>query len=99
MTPVKIKIEEFELLTDSEGYPIEATKISFFNLGNIPVTVGLISIPPGDVYQVNYEHPHVLSKWFRIKFDVAATPAGASLRSELALSNYPRLIVQTMTPE
>lgn len=86
-------------MADNPNYPIEATKISFFNLGNIPVIVDLIPVMPGDVYQVNYEHPHVLVRRWKIRFDTSATPAGTSLREELGLIDAPKLVIQTMSPE
>lgn len=99
MTPVHIDINEWTISADSPGYPIVATKITFFNRGNIPVYVGEIPVVPGASYQVNYEHPHLIQHKFKIRFDTGATPVDATYRGLYDLENVPRLVVQTMTPK
>lgn len=96
---VHIDINEYTISEDRTGWPITATKITFFNRGNIPVYVGEIPVVPGASYQVNYEHPHILVHKFKIRFDTSATPVDASYRSLYALENLPKLVVQTMTPK
>lgn len=96
---IKVDINEIEISTDQSGYPITATKITFFNRGNIPVYVGKIPVVPGASYQVNYEHPHVINVKFALRFDTAATPADAATRALYNLDNMPKLIIQTMTPQ
>lgn len=98
MAAAKIDINEFTVTKDEARYPVEATKITFFNLGNIPVRVGYIPVMPGDVYQVNYEHPHILCRSFTIKFDTTATPSDITEREAFGLIDGPLLVIQTMTP-
>lgn len=97
--PVHIDINEHEVSEDSSGYPITATKITFYNRGNLPVYIGKIPIVPGANYQVNYEHPHIIEYKFPIRFDTSATPANAATRAAFNLDNEPKLIIQTMTPQ
>jgi hypothetical protein len=96
--PASIQINEFQISKDEPRYPVEATKISFFNLGNIPVYIGLIPVMPGDVYQVNYEHPHRLVRDFSIRFVITATPSTATERESLGLIDGPLVVIQTMNP-
>ena len=93
-----IEINEFPVTKNESSKRIVANKITFFNLGNIPVYVGLIPVMPGDSYMVNYEHPHIISRVFRIRFDTAATPISVQLREDFGLVNSPLLVIQTMTP-
>jgi len=97
--PVKIDLNEFTLSEDNVACLIEATKITFTNRGNIPVYIGEIPLIPGASEQVNYEHPHIISHRFKIRFDTGATPVDASYRAQFALEDTPRLVVQTMTPK
>lgn len=96
--PASIQINEFEISKDDARYPVEATKISFFNLGNVPVYVGLIPVMQGDVYQINYEHPHRIERTFSIRFVTSATPSTVSEREALGLVDGPLLVIQTMNP-
>lgn len=96
---VHIGIDEHEVTKDDPNYPITATKITFFNLGNIPVYVGMIPVMPAEIYQVNYEHPHVIRRNFKIRFDTSATPLGATDRALYNLMAGPYLVIQTMRPE
>jgi hypothetical protein len=95
----QIDINEYELTKDDPRYQITATKMTFLNLGNVPVYIGLIPVMPGDVYQINYEHPHVISHRFSIRFVTSATPVGATDREALGLVNTPYLVIQTATPK
>lgn len=97
--PVHIDINETLISGDQTGYPLTATKITFFNRGNIPVYVNEIPVVPGASYQVNYEHPHLIVHKFKFRFDTAATPVDAAYRGLYALENLPRLVIQTMTPK
>lgn len=94
----QIEVAEFEVTEDMPRYPIKATKITFFNLGDIPVYVGLIPVMPGDVYQVNYEHPHIINRNFGLRFDTSATPVSSTIRDEFGLVQGSYLVIQTMTP-
>jgi hypothetical protein len=94
-----IEINEYPVTKNESSKRIVANKITFFNLGNIPVYVGLIPVMPGDAYMVNYEHPHLIERVFRIRFDTAATPVGVDIRTDFGLVNSPLLVVQTMTPK
>lgn len=93
-----IQVDELMVGEDNANYPILASKISFFNRGKYPVSVGYIKLVPGATYQVNYEHPHLLRKNWRILFDLAATPSSPTERAALGLEDAPLLVIQTMTP-
>jgi hypothetical protein len=94
-----IDINEYTLSEDKPAELIQATKITFFNRGNIPVYIGEIPVVPGANYQVNYEHPHIITYKFKIRFDTTAAPVDAGYRTQFALENLPRLVIQTMTPK
>ena len=93
-----VDINEYEIVKDDPKFQVIATKMTWFNLGNIPVFVGLIPVMPGDVYQVNYEHPHVIKRTFGIRFDTTATPSTVAERAAFGLQNAPYLVLQTATP-
>ena len=92
-----INITEHIVDRDIPRYPVTATKISFFNQGKYPVSVGYVKVMPGDVYQVNYEHPHLIVRDFSLLFDLTAPAAPADILA-LGLQNGAYLVIQTMTP-
>ena len=96
-TPVHIDLNEIEVSKDFSGHPLKFTKVTFTNIGHIPVFIGKIPLIPGASYQINYEHPHVITKTFAIRFDTTATPVDAAYRAHYALVNAPKLVIQTMT--
>lgn len=93
-----IQVDELMVGEDNSNYPITASKITFFNRGIYPVSVGYIKMVPGATYQVNYEHPHLIRRQWRIKFDLAATPSTPTEQAALGLTNAPLLVIQSMTP-
>lgn len=94
-----IEIEEYLITKNLPKHTVEGTKITFHNRGTTPVTVGLLFIMPGQSYQVNYEHPHVIRHDFSILFQSVPTVASSTTITNQGLTNGNMLLVQTMKPK
>ncbi len=94
-TPIPYEQHAETLSKDAPKHFIRATKITFRNIGDVPVSVNDALLLPGDVEKVDIDAPHYIESHFRIRFSTAAVPVNGSLR----VSAGKFLLIQTMRPK
>lgn len=96
MEKEKVYVIHEEQITESDAnFRILGAGILFQNQGDVPVTVGMIKLLPGDVYKIDIMPPHRVDQNVKIRFESAAVPTGGSLR----VTTGPLLVYSTLMPK